>query len=43
MTAVWISDRAPGIGLALSDDGKSILYDENELEDSTIMLVKNFR
>jgi Tol biopolymer transport system component/DNA-binding winged helix-turn-helix (wHTH) protein len=43
MTAVLISDRAPGIGLALSDDGKSILYDENELEDSSIMLVKNFR
>jgi len=37
------SDRENWIGLAVSADGRSILYAENELEDSTIMLVKNFR
>jgi serine/threonine protein kinase/Tol biopolymer transport system component len=30
-------------GLAVSPDGRSLLYGQNELEDSYIMLVKNFR
>jgi len=37
------SDRENFLGLALSVDSRSILYTENESEDSTIMLVKNFR
>jgi hypothetical protein len=36
------SDRENFLGLAVSVDGRSILYAENESEDSTIMLVKNF-
>lgn len=42
-TAVLTSDKPPGVGLALSADGKSILYAESALEDASIMLVKNFR
>ncbi len=42
-TIISTSDKQPGIGLALSADGKSILYAEVDLEDSNIMLVKNFR
>jgi len=42
-TTIVTSDKQPGIGLAVSADGKSILYAEIELEDSNIMLVKNFR
>ncbi|PYV80910.1 MAG: hypothetical protein DMG93_17295 [Acidobacteria bacterium] len=42
-TTIWTSDKQPGVGLAVSADGKSILYAEIELEDSNIMLVKNFR
>jgi Tol biopolymer transport system component len=30
-------------GLAVSPDGRSLLYAQNELDDSYIMLVKNFR
>lgn len=35
----------PCLGLAVSPDGKSILYAHNEpgAEESTIILVKNFR
>jgi Tol biopolymer transport system component/DNA-binding winged helix-turn-helix (wHTH) protein len=42
-TTILTSHKQPGIGLAVSADGKSILYAEIELEDSNIMLVKNFR
>jgi Tol biopolymer transport system component/DNA-binding winged helix-turn-helix (wHTH) protein len=42
-TAISTSDKQPGNGLALSADGKSILYVQVDLEDSNIMLVKNFR
>jgi hypothetical protein len=38
-----MSDKYPGIGLALAADGKTILYAETELVDANIMLVKNFR
>jgi len=30
-------------GLAISKDGRSLLYGQRELDDSYIMLVKNFR
>jgi hypothetical protein len=43
VTAISTSDKQPGVGLALAADGKSILCAETELEDSNIMLVKNFR
>ncbi len=33
----------PDQGLAMSSDGRSILYVRNELSESNIMLVKNFR
>jgi hypothetical protein len=33
----------PSQGLALSPDGRSILYARNEFSQSNIMLVKNFR
>jgi len=42
-TTILTLDKWPGIGLAVSADGRSILYAENELEDASIMLVKNFR
>jgi hypothetical protein len=42
-TTISTSDKQPGVGLAVSADGKSILYVEVALEDSNIMLVKNFR
>ncbi len=42
-TTILTSDKQPDVGLAVSADGKSILYSEVELEDSNIMLVKNFR
>ncbi len=42
-TTIFTSDKQPGVGLAVSADGKSILQAEVELEDSNIMLVKNFR
>jgi Tol biopolymer transport system component/DNA-binding winged helix-turn-helix (wHTH) protein len=35
--------RPPGNGLAITNDGSSILYHENELAESSIMWVKNFR
>jgi len=34
--------RRSGVGLAVSGDGRSILYQQNELSESSIMLVKNF-
>ncbi len=37
------SDKPPGVGLALSPDSRSILYVQDELAESSIMLVKNFR
>jgi Tol biopolymer transport system component len=40
-TPVSSSERI-WLGLTLSADDRSLLYSENELEDSTIMLVKNF-
>ena len=40
---VWTLDREPDWGLALSPDGKSILYIQGEFAESNIMLVKNFR
>lgn len=36
------TDRQVFFGLALSADGRSLLYSENVSKDSTIMLVKNF-
>jgi hypothetical protein len=29
--------------MAVSADGKTIFYDQNEFTESTVMLVKNFR
>jgi hypothetical protein len=40
---IWTLDKKPGWGLSLSNDGKSILYIQNEFAESNIMLVRNFR
>ena len=40
---IWTLDREPGWGLAMSRDGKSILYVQGEFTEANIMLVKNFR
>lgn len=40
---IWTLDKKPGWGLSISNDGKSIVYIQNEFAESNIMLVKNFR
>jgi Tol biopolymer transport system component/DNA-binding winged helix-turn-helix (wHTH) protein len=40
---VSASKSRAGVGIAVSADGKTIFYDQNEDAESTIMLVKNFR
>ena len=42
-TSVYTSEKPLVMGLAVSADGKSIVYPQIELAESTIMLVKNFR
>jgi Tol biopolymer transport system component/DNA-binding winged helix-turn-helix (wHTH) protein len=43
ITMVTATDQPGGTGLAVSPDGRSILYDDKGDAESTIMLVKNFR
>jgi len=43
ITTVSTLDQAGGLGLALSADGRSVLYDGKGEAESSIMLVKNFR
>jgi Tol biopolymer transport system component/DNA-binding winged helix-turn-helix (wHTH) protein len=40
---IWTLTKPPGFGLSISADGRSILYVQNEVQQSSIMLVKNFR
>jgi Tol biopolymer transport system component/DNA-binding winged helix-turn-helix (wHTH) protein len=40
---IWTLEKEPGWGLAMSRDGKSIVYVQDEFAESNIMLVKNFR
>jgi hypothetical protein len=40
---IYTSRKAIELGLALSPDGKSLLYVQSEFRQSSIMLVKNFR
>ena len=40
---IWTLTKPPGFGLSISADGRSILYVQNEIQKSEIMLVKNFR
>jgi Tol biopolymer transport system component/predicted Ser/Thr protein kinase len=40
---IWVPERPPSWGLTISADGRSILYVQNEFEESKIMVVKNFR
>jgi dipeptidyl aminopeptidase/acylaminoacyl peptidase len=42
-TTVTATDQPGGVGLAVSPDGRSILYDDKGDAESSIMLVKNFR
>jgi sugar lactone lactonase YvrE len=37
------ADKSGSVGLAVSPDGRSILYVQDELAESSIMWVKNFR
>jgi len=41
--SISTSDKPLSSGLALSPDGRSILYVQGEWAESSIMLVKNFR
>jgi Tol biopolymer transport system component len=41
--SVYTSEKALVMGLAVSPDGKSILYPQIEVAESSIMLLKNFR
>jgi len=40
---IWTLPKPPGFGLSIAADEKSILYVQNEIGISSIMLVKNFR
>ena len=40
---IWTLEKPDGPGLAVSADGRSILYVQNEFAQSNIMLVKNFQ
>ena len=40
---IWTFEKEPGWGLAMSRDGKSIRYVQNEFAESNIMLVEKFR
>jgi hypothetical protein len=42
-TTVFTTDQPGGVGLAISPDGRSLLYDDKGDAESSIMLVKNFR
>jgi Tol biopolymer transport system component/DNA-binding winged helix-turn-helix (wHTH) protein len=42
-TSVYTSEKPLVMGLAVSPDGKSIVYPQIELAESSIMLLKNFR
>ena len=42
-TSVYTSEKPLVMGLAVSPDGKSILYPQIEVAESSIMLLTNFR
>jgi Tol biopolymer transport system component/DNA-binding winged helix-turn-helix (wHTH) protein len=41
ISSITAMDKPPSVGLAISPDGRSILYVQNEFSESDIMLVKN--
>jgi hypothetical protein len=43
ITTVSTLDQPSGLGIGLSADGRSVLYDDKGDAESSIMLVKNFR
>jgi Tol biopolymer transport system component/DNA-binding winged helix-turn-helix (wHTH) protein len=43
ITTVSILDQPRGLGIGLSADGRSVLYEDKSDAESSIMLVKNFR
>jgi Tol biopolymer transport system component/DNA-binding winged helix-turn-helix (wHTH) protein len=40
---IWTLTKPAGFGLSISADGRSLLYSQQELGRSSIMLIKNFR
>lgn len=40
---VWPFEKETGWGLSLSEDGKSLVYVQNQFAESNLMLVRNFR
>ena len=40
---IFTLEKEPGWGLSLANDGKSIVYVQNEFAESNLILVKNFR
>jgi len=43
MTPVWDLEKVAGWGLTLSPDGQTLAYVQNDLNESNIMVVNNFR
>jgi hypothetical protein len=42
-SSIWTLENYSGWGLSVSNDGKSIVYVQNEFSESDLMLVKNFQ
>ena len=42
-SVVWTLDKKLGWGMSLSADGKSVVYVQDQFEESNLMMVKNFR
>jgi len=40
---VWAFQKEPGWGLSLSEDGKSLVYIQDQFAESNLMMVRNFR
>jgi Tol biopolymer transport system component len=43
VTSIWTADKPYSFGLAISPDGRSLIYAQREVAESGIMLMNNFR